>query len=79
MLAFIDKKITSFQDDLKDAQSRQGSMMKFFKYPNLTMLSTTTFVNLIHQLKRSISLLSAKKTLDTLPSQYNFYYILRIV
>jgi hypothetical protein len=46
ILAFIDCQIESFEKVLAEAQSKDPKMMVIFKYPNVTLLTSTLFENI---------------------------------
>ncbi len=53
--------------------------MSIFKYPYVTMLTSTMFENLTEQLMKSISIIKSKKTEENLSEQYNFFMILKLL
>jgi hypothetical protein len=54
-------------------------MIKVFKYPNATFLSTMLFELLQDNLNKYLYLIDHKKTRDNLFDQYSLYFILSIL
>jgi hypothetical protein len=79
LFAYIEGQINYFEKALEEAKASESKMMTIFKFPNLTLLTSTVFNTISQILSQSISLINAKKTLENLPSQYTLFFALRLL